>query len=108
MGITKTKVINPLQFILGNVLKNNLIMIKLKEEAIPDDTPLKDCMDYYNSTIPAGTSYLLFTQIEANLIECPTSSFGTQDMEAFYVSEGEESDTDPIPSERIVASGKLF
>lgn len=108
MAVTKTKTINPLQFILGNLLKNNLMLIKLKEEAIPEDTPIKDCMDYFKTTIPAGTSYLLFTQIEANLIECPTSSFGTQDMEAFYVSEGEESDSDPITAERIVASGKLF
>ena len=108
MAVTKYKTINPLQFILGQVLKNNLILVRFKNGVMPEDAPVKDCMEYFNRTIPAGTSYLLFTQTEANLIECPSSNFGTQDMVAFHVYEDTEVDSEPVDSERIIATDRLF
>jgi len=108
MAILKTKTLNPLQFVLGELLKTNLILISIKDGTIPDGTPVKDCMEYFRRTIPAGTSYLLFTQIDGNLTQCPSSAFSTQDMVAFHVNESIETDPDPVTSERVVTSGGPF
>jgi len=93
---------------LGQLLKNNLMLIKIKEGTIPTETPVKECMEYFSRTIPAGTSYLLFTQIDGNLTQCPSSAFSTQDMVAFHVNESTDTDTDPVDSERVVSAGGLF
>ena len=108
MAVLKTKTVNPLQFILGELLKNNLMLIKIKQGTIPEDTPIKDCMEYFRRTIPAGTSYLLFTQNDGNLTQCPSSNFSTQDMVAYHIHESIETDSEPVASQRIVSSGGLF
>jgi hypothetical protein len=108
MSVEITKTINPLQFILGNILRNNLVLINLKTEAIPEGTPLADCTDYFNRTIPAGTSYLLFNQIEGSLMECAASNFSMQGMEVFNIVDGGESPGAIAQTRRMAATNKLF
>ena len=108
MSVNITKTINPLQFILGNLLHNNLVLINLKQEAIPEGTPLADCTDYFDRTIPAGTSYLLFNQIEVSLIECAASNLSTQGMEVFNIIDGRERPGAVAQTGRVSATNKLF
>jgi len=102
-----TKTINPLYFILQNILKNNLSIIKLKTEAIPEGTDLRACFSYLKKTIPAGTSYLIFTEKTSTLLECPASCVDTEDMVAFYVAEDTE-DVTGLESGRTKVAAKVF
>lgn len=102
------KIVNPLQLLVGNLFGRNLMLIKLKAAAIPAGTPVTECMDYFGRTLPAGTTYLLFTEVEGNLSECPGASCSMLETTAFRVKEGSESRTVPVTAERTAAAGGVF
>jgi hypothetical protein len=102
------KYVNPLQLVTGNLLRPNLLLIKLKQAAIPAGVPLKACMDYFRKTLPAGTSYLLFSQQENNLISCPSAAVTEGATTAFRLVTGTESSATPVAAERLVAAGEIF
>ena len=108
MTIHTQKTINPLQFILGNVLGTNLSLLKIKAAAIPSGTPLQECFDYFSKTLPAGTSYLLFAQGDTTLVEYPSSKIDTQNMSTFYVAAPGTTPVTKIQTGRLKSASSLF
>ena len=108
MAITKTKQINPMKFVLGELTGSNLMVVSLKQDAIPAGTPVGECMDYLERTLPAGTSYLIFTMFETNLTQCPTSVFDVGDTEAFQVNVSSDSVAAPVSGSRVTAAATLY
>lgn len=106
--ITQIKMVNPLQLLLGQLMKNNLVLVRLKPGTIPVGTPVGECLAWLDRAMPAGTAYLLFGEAEANLLQFDSSSVRTGETTAFTVRTGAELDTVPVDAERLVAGDGPF
>lgn len=95
-------------FVLGELMGSNLMVVRLKTDAIPADTPVDECMDYFARTLPAGVSYLLFNQFEDILTQCPVSVFDVGDTEAFQVNVSSDEVSSPVTASRSTAAAALF
>ena len=60
--ITYYKNINPMQHMVVSLMNTNTMVMVVKQGVVKRDVPTKDCLDFLDRTIPAGTSYLIFTQ----------------------------------------------
>lgn len=68
--------INPLQFVIENILRNNLTLIKIRTSAMRADAPGLGMFKYLRNIVPPHTTYLVFIEInpEPDTIELPDST----------------------------------
>ena len=55
--------INPLEFVLENIMRNHLILIKVKVAAVPSDSPGLKLFRYLRDVIPPHTTYIVFVEV---------------------------------------------
>lgn len=55
--------INPLQFVVDNLLRNNLFLIKVKQSAFDPDAPGAEVFRCLRDTIPPHTAYIVFLDV---------------------------------------------
>ena len=55
--------LNPLQFVLDNVMKNHLILIKVRASAIDPDAPGMSVFRYLRDIVPPHTAFIVFVEI---------------------------------------------
>jgi len=103
-----TKVINPLQVLLGQVMGRNLTLVRLKQAAIPAATPMADCLRFLDSTVPAGTACLLFTEASGTVSTCPEEAFQTVGQVGFHVATGLGAEAGAASAGRTTASPGAF
>jgi hypothetical protein len=58
--------INPLAFVIENILKNNLTIVKVRASAIGDDAPGLNLFKYLRDIIMPHTTYVVFVEISAD------------------------------------------
>jgi hypothetical protein len=55
--------INPLEFVLDNIMKNHLILIKVRASAIDPDAPGMQLFKYLRNVVPPHTAYIVFVEL---------------------------------------------
>ena len=67
--------INPLQFVLQQLMRNNLILVKVRVAALPARAPGLQLIRYLRDIVPPHTTYIVFVEIEpeADTIELDES-----------------------------------
>ena len=58
--------INPLEFVIENILKNNLSILKVRANSIGDDAPGLNLFKYMRDIIMPHTTYIVFVEISAD------------------------------------------
>jgi len=58
--------INPLEFVIENILKNNLTIVKVRASAIGADAPGLDLFKYLRDIIMPHTTFVVFVEISAD------------------------------------------
>ena len=56
-------VINPMQFILSNLMRNNLFVIRVRYSDFADDVPGLGAFQYLRNVIPPHTTYIVFVDL---------------------------------------------
>lgn len=56
-----------MQHMVVPLMNTNTMVISVKQGVVKKDVPAKDCLEFLDRTIPAGTSYLIFTQMTDTL-----------------------------------------
>ena len=96
------KDINPMQHMVVSLMNTNSMVIRFKQGVLKKEVPTKDCLDFLNMTIPAGTSYLIFSQttdtLQTEAGDCMEDIAGT----AGYINEGDEGIIHPPIAEHLI------
>jgi hypothetical protein len=71
--------INPLEFVIENILKNNLTIVKVRANAIGDDAPGLGLFKYLRDVIMPHTTYIVFVEISADTDTIDLSQAGDEE-----------------------------
>jgi hypothetical protein len=73
--------LNPLQFVLDNIMKNHLILIKIRTSAIDPNAPGMGIFRYLRNVVPPHTAFIVFVEItpDADIIDL---SYAGDDQQA--------------------------
>lgn len=71
--------INPLEFVIENILKNNLTIVKVRANAIGDDAPGLGLFKYLRDVIMPHTTYIVFVEISADTDTIDLSQVGDEE-----------------------------
>lgn len=82
--------VNPLQFMLGNLMRNNVFLIVLKPDQFPSKSPGISLFSYLRRALPPHTTYLVYVEINAGTeyIDYSDSQLLTEDEQFFDVPDG--------------------
>ena len=83
-------------------MNTNTLVAKLKQGVLRKEVPAKDCFSFLDMTIPAGTSYLLFTQTADTLQTDAGACISDQGGEAGYGNTGDAGILHPAVTEHII------
>ena len=72
--------INPLAFVIENILKNNLTIVKVNANAIGDDAPGLGLFKYLRNIIMPHTTYIVFVEISADTDTIDLSQAGDDEQ----------------------------
>lgn len=92
--------LNPLEFVLENIMRNNLWLIKVRTSAIAEGSPGLGLFKNFRDVVPPHTSLLIFVEIEAAADTIDLSQAGDEE------SAGVEEATDrfygiPVDTENL-------
>lgn len=75
--------VNPLEFLLNNLLGNNMYMIKLRPEAYANETVGKEFFNYMRNIVPPHTSFVVYVEDIPDILEYSFSVNGNETMVNF-------------------------
>jgi hypothetical protein len=81
--------INPLEFVLDNIMKNNLTIVKVRAAALGDEAPGLGLFKYLRDIIMPHTTYIVFVEISADTDTIDLSQAGDDE----YAGVEEEIDS---------------
>ena len=92
--------INPLEYVLGTIMANNVFFIKLKPQKFAEGAPGQEFLAHLRDVVPPQTTYLVFveTTLDTEYID-PTSP---GDTESPGTEEAFENYDGPTPTEDYV------
>jgi hypothetical protein len=85
--------VNPLQFILTNLLKNNLFLVKIKPMAFGVKAPGSSYLHLLRRILPPHTSYVVLVELTPNEDEVDLSALPEELEMAFAVEPDDQYDT---------------
>jgi len=72
--------INPLEFVIENILKNNLTIVKVRANAIGSDAPGLNLFKYLRNIIMPHTTFIVFVEISADTDTIDLSQVGDEEV----------------------------
>lgn len=72
--------INPLEFVIENILKNNLTIIKVRAGAISDDAPGLGLFKYLRNIVMPHTTFIVFVELSVDADVIDLSQAGDDDQ----------------------------
>ena len=72
--------INPLEFAIENILKNNLTIVKVRANSIGTDAPGLNLFKYLRDIIMPHTSFIVFIEISADTDTIDLSQAGDEEV----------------------------
>ena len=72
--------INPLEFVLDNIMKNNLTIVKVRAGAIGDDAPGLGLFKYLRNIIMPHTTFIVYVEIVADTDTIDLSQAGDEEQ----------------------------
>jgi len=91
--------INPLEFVLENILKNNLFVMRVKQSSFDPDAPGIALFRCLRDTIPPHTAYIIFLEVTLPVEAVDLSQAGGEDEAGAEDSAGKFVAANPLLDE---------
>lgn len=105
--------INPLEFVIDNIMKNHLILIKVRVSAVDPDAPGMRLFKYLRDVIPPHTTYIVYVELMPTTDTIDLSQAGDDEQAGLeevpdLFNAATPSDEDVYPADEAPASTAAY